>query len=202
MTHTIYRPPVLFLSDAPRPWPTTHVDPRTPATGRHVWQAQGHPHGLRPLGERPRTLSATGGIRPWSTDFGGLPQKYHEVAYDAPQAPELAAEVESSWPVTATTWSATKAAGWTMALTFAEGDVPRRRRAGGADVDADVDPQGLFGLACRWGRCATGTPTSSTYSPRTTWRWFNLALGPEHWRRLSLQLNRRPGRGNHGPRRR
>lgn len=46
----------------------------------------------------PLTIGSTTVETPLTYDFWGFPQRYYDVTYDAPGAPELAARVESSMP--------------------------------------------------------------------------------------------------------
>ena len=95
MTTTLDRPPVLFLSHCAPPladdatwtrelsaWSGTFDKPKDILMVSAHWE------------NAPVTLSATGRNPGLVYDFGGFPQKYYDVTYDAPQAPGLAAEVE------------------------------------------------------------------------------------------------------------
>ena len=129
----------------------------------------------------PVTLSATQRNPGLVYDFGGFPQKYYDVAYDAPQAPELAAEVEK--------------------LVAGHGHHVERDESRGLDhgayvplkemyPDADVpvvqmsmptlDPQGLFELGRRLAPLRDrGTLIVGSGFTTHNLRWFNPAGGPD-----------------------
>ena len=93
--------------------------------------------------DAPTTLGTTTGA-PLVYDFWGFPQKYYEVTYDAPAAPGLADDVTKLLTAPASEPSRRSTATITRPrprrLRPAQGDVPRGRRAGAADVDADAGP--------------------------------------------------------------
>jgi len=131
--------------------------------------------------DEPVSVSATRGGVPLVYDFWGFPQKYYEVTYDAPGAPELASSVER--------------------LLAADGETVRRDESRGLDhgayvplvemfPEADVpvlqlslptlDPQRLTDLGRRLAPLRDGG-TLIIGSGFTTHnlRWFNPATGPD-----------------------
>ncbi len=91
---TATRQPVLYLSHGAPPladdhrwtdelagWSSTIEKPRNILMVSAHWE------------EAPLALSATNGHTPLVYDFWGFPQRYYQVTYDAPGAPELADEV-------------------------------------------------------------------------------------------------------------
>ena len=141
------------------------------------------PRRVGALGARPdRGLGDHAATCPCYYDFWGFPQRYYEVTYDAPGAPELARSVAGLL----------SGAGETPApgpdprarprrLRAAEGDVPRGRRAGGAAVDADprppaaVRPRRAARAAARRERADRRVRASR----RTTSAWFDPSAGPD-----------------------
>ena len=172
MTQTTDRPPVLFLSHGAPPL----ADDSTWTRELHDWSGTfGKPRDILMVSAHwenaPVTLSATGRDPGLVYDFGGFPQKYYEVAYDAPQAPELAAEVEK--------------------LVAGRGldhgaYVPLKEMYPDADVPVvqmsmpTLDPQGLFDLGMSLGPLRErGTLIVGSGFTTHNLRWFNPAGGPD-----------------------
>ena len=148
---------------------------------RHLRQAQRHPDGVRPLGKCPRHPQRHGRNPGLVYDFWGFPQKYYDVAYDAPQASGLATEVEK--------------------LVAGHGHHVERDESRGLDhgayvplkemyPDADVpvvqmsmptlDPQGLFDLGKSLAPLRDrGTLIVGSGFTTHNLRWFNPAGGPD-----------------------
>jgi 4,5-DOPA dioxygenase extradiol len=182
MTATDDRQPVLYLS---------HGAP--PLADDPVWTAQladwssrfGKPRDVLMVSahweEAPLSLSATSGNVPLVYDFWGFPQRYYDVTYAAPGAPELAASVE-------------------RLVTTGETPVHRDETRGldhGAYVplvemypDADVpvlqmsmptlDPRTLFDLGRRLAPLRDeGTLIVGSGFTTHNLRWFNPSAGPD-----------------------
>ena len=91
--------PILYLSHGAPPladdatWTRELSDWSTALTAAH-----GKPRNVLMISahweDEPVSVSATRGGVPLVYDFWGFPQKYYEVTYDAPAAPELASSVE------------------------------------------------------------------------------------------------------------
>lgn len=94
MTSTAVKPPVLFLSHGAPPL----ADDATWTRELHEWSGTfAKPKDVLMISAHwenaPVTLSATERQQELVYDFWGFPQKYYDVRYDAPLAPELANEV-------------------------------------------------------------------------------------------------------------
>ena len=156
MTQTLDRPPVLFLSHGAPPL----ADDATWTRELHDWSGTfDKPKDILMVSAHwenaPVTLSATKRNPGLVYDFGGFPQKYYDVTYDAPQAPELATEVEKL------------VAGHGHHVERDEGRgldhgayVPLKEMYPDADVPVvqmsmpTLDPQGLFELGASLGAAA------------------------------------------------
>jgi aromatic ring-opening dioxygenase catalytic subunit (LigB family) len=60
--------------------------------------ASGDPGGIGALGGRAADHGSTSTQTPLTYDFGGFPQRYYDVTYGAPGAPDLATRVEALMP--------------------------------------------------------------------------------------------------------
>nr|WP_122263482.1 class III extradiol ring-cleavage dioxygenase [Ornithinimicrobium cerasi] len=95
MTTTTDRMPILYLSHGAPPLADDDVWTRQLADWsaalprpRNILMVSAH------WENAPLSLSATRGTQPLVHDFWGFPEKYYSVTYDAPLAPDLAADVQ------------------------------------------------------------------------------------------------------------
>ena len=104
----------------------------------------------------PLTIGATDGKTPLTYDFYGFPQRYYEMTYEAPGAPELATQVRALMPDTETVAEAPDygmdhGAYVPLLVMYPEHDMP-----GAAAVDAGSRSRAVCsGSASGCGRCAT-----------------------------------------------
>ena len=139
-TSTASRPPVLYLSHGAPPL----ADDETWTAELAAWSDDlPRPSSILVVSAHwelaPTAVSATSGDVPLFYDFWGFPQHYYEVTYDAPGAPELARSVAGLLSGAGETLHQDPdARARPRRLRAARGDVPRRRRAGGAALDADT----------------------------------------------------------------
>ena len=157
-TSTTSRPPVIYLSHGAPPLADDRdVDRRAGSVVDRPAAAERDPGHLGPLGGG----AAHRWVRPPRCrcvyDFWGFPQRYYEVTYDAPGAPELAGQVRKLLSSPQHPCTTHRAAGSTTVPTCRSGrDVPRGRRADAADLDADPGPAtAVRDRPSAWRRCAT-----------------------------------------------
>lgn len=182
MTSTDSRPPVLFLSHGAPPL----ADDATWTAQLGAWGgSMEKPKDILMISAHwenaPVTLSATHQKQELLYDFWGFPDRYYDVRYDAPMAPELADEVTR--------------------LTATHGHHVERDESRGLDhgayvplkemfPDADVpvvqmsmptlDPQGLFKLGQSLAPLRErGTMIIGSGFTTHNLRWFNPAAGPD-----------------------
>jgi 4,5-DOPA dioxygenase extradiol len=97
----------------------------------------------------PLTLGATDGMTPLTYDFYGFPQRYYEMTYEAPGAPELAATVKALMPDTETVAEAPEygldhGAYVPLLVMYPDADVPVLQMS-----MPDLDPEHLFRIGQR-----------------------------------------------------
>ena len=182
MNETAARQPVLYLS---------HGAP--PLADDPVWTRQlsdwsdrfGKPTNILMVSahweEAPLALSATSGRTPLVYDFWGFPQKYYEVTYDAPGAPELADKVtrlvhDHDTPVHRDeTRGLDHGAYVPLVEMYPEADVPVLQMS-----MPTLDPQRLFQLGRRLAPLRDeGTLIVGSGFTTHNLRWFNPAAGPD-----------------------
>ena len=182
MTNTTGRPPVLFLSHGAPPladdttWTRQLQDwSRTFGKPKDILMVSAH------WENAPVSLSATTRNPGLFYDFGGFPAKYYNVEYDAPQAPELAAEVGK---LVAThghhverdeTRGLDHGAYVPLKEMYPEADVPVVQMS-----MPTLDPQGLFRLGESLAPLRDrGTLIVGSGFTTHNLRWFNPAGGPD-----------------------
>lgn len=182
MTSTLDRPPVLFLSHGAPPladdatwsrelntWSGTFDKPRDILMVSAHWE------------NAPVTLSATRRNPGLVYDFGGFAQKYYEVTYEAPLAPELATEVEKLVAGHGHHVERDEDRGLDhgafvpLKEMFPEADVPVVQMS-----MPTLDPQGLFDLGKSLAPLRDrGTLIVGSGFTTHNLRWFNPAGGPD-----------------------
>ena len=196
-------PPVLYLSHGAPPladddrwtaelagWSTTIAKPKDILVVSAHWE------------EAPVALSATNGATPLLYDFWGFPQRYYDVTYAAPGAPELAEEVAALVGQTGTQVQRDETRGLDhgayvpLVEMFPEADVPVLQMS-----LPTLDPQALFAL----GRTLAplrdqGTLIVGSGFTTHNMRWFRPQAGSDapppaasvefdHWAVEALERN-------------
>lgn len=182
MTQTIDRPPVLFLSHGAPPladdarW-TSELGAWSGAIGRpkDILMVSAH------WEHAPVTLSATSRNPGLVYDFWGFPQRYYDVTYDAPQAGELAAEVERLVSTHGHHVERDEDRGLDhgayvpLVEMYPEADIPVLQMS-----MPTLDPQGLFNLGKTLAPLRDrGTLIVGSGFTTHNLRWFNPAGGPD-----------------------
>ena len=182
MTQTLGLPPVLFLSHGAPPL----ADDATWTRQLHDWSGTfSKPKDILMVSAHwenaPVTLSATLRDPGLVYDFGGFAQKYYDVTYDAPQAPELATEVERLVAVHGHHVERDESRGLDhgayvpLKELYPEADVPVVQMS-----MPTLDPQGLFNLGMSLAPLRErGTLIVGSGFTTHNLRWFNPAGGPD-----------------------
>lgn len=130
--------------------------------------------------DAPTTLGSTTGA-PLVYDFWGFPQKYYEVTYDAPGAPDLADDVAKLLGTSGHPVHRDEARGLDhgayvpLKEMFPEADVPVLQMS-----MPTLDPRGLFELGQRLAPLREqGTLIVGSGFTTHNLRWFNPAAGPD-----------------------
>jgi len=196
-------PPVLYLSHGAPPladddrwtaeladWSSTIAKPKDILIVSAHWE------------EAPVALSSTSGATPLLYDFWGFPQRYYDVTYAAPGAPELADQVAALVGQTGTRVQRDETRGLDhgayvpLVEMFPEADVPVLQMS-----LPTLDPQALFAL----GRTLAplrdqGTLIVGSGFTTHNMRWFQPQAGPDapppaasvefdHWAAEALERN-------------
>lgn len=182
MTQTLDRPPVLFLSHGAPPladdarwtselsaWSGTYGKPKDILMVSAHWE------------NAPVTLSATSRNPGLVYDFWGFPQKYYDVTYNAPQAVELAAEVDKLVSTHGHHVERDEERGLDhgayvpLVEMYPEADIPVLQMS-----MPTLDPQGLFNLGKTLAPLRDrGTLIVGSGFTTHNLRWFNPAGGPD-----------------------
>jgi len=173
------RQPVLFLSHGAPPL----ADDATWTRQLHDWSARvGNPTNILMVSahweNEPVTLSSTRPGTPLVYDFWGFPQKYYEVTYDAPVAPELASRVAglADGPVLQDTARGLDHGAYVpLVEMFPEADVPVVQMS-----LPTLDPTGLYELGRRLAPLRDeGTLIIGSGFTTHNLRWFNPRAGAD-----------------------